>query len=128
MPCHPLTIIRTYKEAILNKIKNIKLNYLFVVGDVPPDASPQVNYHAARGRHRVPGHRHQSSRLVVLRWTLNWGVDFIKQRQIIIRADEQYCLNILIHPCSLCRRRGLGDDAVLLWSPLHVGAGETGKI
>ena len=83
---------------------NVFSDYLFVLGDVPPDASPQVNYHAARGRHRVPGHRHQSSRLVVLRWTLNWGVDFIKQRQIIIRADEQYCLNILIRfiplPCA----------------------------
>ena len=101
---------------------------LFVVGDVPPYASPQVNNHAARGRHRVPGHRHQPSRLVVLRWTLIWGEDFIKQRQIIIRTGEQCCLNILIYPSSLCRRRGLGDDAVLLWPPLHVGAGETGKI
>ena len=96
---------------------------LFVVGDVPPYASPQVNNHAARGRHRVPGHRHQPSRLVVLRWTLIWGVDFIKQRQIIIRI-----FSFLMYPFSLCRRRGLGDDAVLLWPPLHVGAGETGKI
>ena len=72
---------------------------LFVVGDVPPYASPQVNNHAARGRHRVPGHRHQPSRLVVLRWTLIWGEDFIKQRQIIIRTGEQCCLNISIFSC-----------------------------